>query len=728
MSTYSPEQAAERAARLRAEIEEHREAYYVHDAPTIPDADFDVLMRELEQLEADFPELAAADSPTQKVGGGVDTEAFAPVDHVARMYSLDDVFSVEELDAWFARVKRSVPAGTQFLSEVKIDGLACNLLYRDGKLVRAATRGDGYTGEDITANIRTLKDIPVELDTDAPPAQVEIRGEVFFPLKDFADLNAGLIDAGKDPFANPRNAAAGSLRQKDPKVTAQRPLRMLVHGVAAWEAGEGQELPKRQSEVYDILGSWGLPISQYYKHCETEDDVHAYIEHYAEHRHDLLHDIDGIVIKIDDFAVQEQLGYTSRAPRWACAYKYPPEEVTTELLDIRVQVGRTGRVTPFAIMEPVLVDGSTVEKATLHNGYEVKRKGVLIGDTVILRKAGDIIPEILGPVVENRDGTEVEWHMPTHCPDCGTELVEQKEGDRDLRCPNSQTCPSQVANRLFYLASRAALDIEALGEEAALALTNPLSPDEPPLRSEAGLFDLKAEDLADVWVEREEKKNGVPTGDIKRIRYFYNQPEYYTSGPDKGQIKTPAQPSAGTLRMLQEIEGAKDRPLWRVLVALSIRHVGPTAARALAAHFGSMEALRAADLDALTEVEGVGTTIAQSLIDWFAVDWHAEIVDRWSAAGVSMADEVAESAEDAGPKPLEGKTVVATGSLEGYTRDSVKETIIAAGGKAASSVSKKTDYVLAGEKAGSKLAKAEELGITVLTEEQFNALLAGKDV
>ena len=716
-----PAERQKLAAELAAQIEEHREAYYVHDAPKISDKEFDELVHALEDLESAYPELARDDSPTQKVGGYADTEAFAPVQHVARMYSLEDVFSVEELDQWFERVAKSVPAGTPFLSEVKIDGLACNLLYENGQLVRAATRGDGYTGEDITANVRTIEDIPTTLNATNPPARVEIRGEVFFPSDEFADLNASLVEQGKPPFANPRNAAAGSLRQKDPNITAQRPLHMLVHGIAAWQSGDaGAQEPTQQSQVYDLLRDWGMPISPYFRVCTTQDDVHAYITEFGERRHELLHEIDGIVVKVDNIALQEELGYTSRAPRWACAYKYPPEEVTTKLLDIRVQVGRTGRVTPFAVMEPVLVAGSTVSRATLHNAHEVKRKGVLIGDDVVIRKAGDVIPEVLGPVTANRDGSERAFVMPTHCPDCGAELYEQKEGDKDLRCPNSETCPAQVANRLAYLASRAALDIELLGEEASLALTQPLG--EPPLKSEAGLFDLTVDDLGEVEIEREVKKNGVPTGEIERVKYFFTKEELYASGEKKGQVKKPSQPRANTLAMLDEIEKAKGQPLWRVLVALSIRHVGPTAARDIAAHFRSMDAVRNATVDDLLKVEGVGETIAQSVVDWFAEEWHAHIVDSWAKAGVRMADEPAE--ESTQPQTLEGLTIVATGSLENFTRDGIKEAIVGAGGKASSSVSKKTDYVVAGENAGSKLTKAQDLGVRVLNEEQFQQLLA----
>ncbi|WP_373456809.1 NAD-dependent DNA ligase LigA [Brevibacterium sp. 50QC2O2] len=712
------------AAALRSEIEKHRSAYYDQDAPLISDAEYDGLVRALETLETDFPELAKNDSPTQTVGGTVDTASFTAVDHIARMYSLDDVFSESELDEWFARVAGRIPAGTHYLTELKIDGLACNLLYEDGVLVRAATRGDGVTGEDITVNVRTIADIPQRLDTEFPPKQVEIRGEVFFPVEKFADLNAWLVEAGKPPFANPRNAAAGSLRQKDPKVTAQRPLHMLVHGIAAWTPYDDNHAePVRQSEVYGVLRDWGLPTSPYFKVCETPAQVHDYIRYYGEHRHDVLHEIDGIVVKIDELAVQADLGYTSRAPRWASAFKYPPEEVTTELLDIRVQVGRTGRVTPFAVMEPVHVAGSTVERATLHNAHEVKRKGVLIGDTVVLRKAGDIIPEILGPVVARRDGTEHAFVMPTHCPDCGTELVEQKEGDKDLRCPNSRSCPAQIANRVAYLASRAAFDIEMLGDEASLALTQPYAPADAPLKSEAALFDLTVEDLAGVVVEREVKKDGVPTGEVERLHYFYTKPEYYLRGEKKGQLKKAAAPRKNTLEMFKQIEGAKSQPLWRVLNALSIRHVGPVAARLLAAHFGSMDAIRQATAEELAEVDGVGPVIAEAVVDWFSVDWHAEIVQRWAAAGVRMVDDAPAGGAPDAPQTLAGLTIVATGSLTAFTRDGIKEAIVSAGGKAAGSVSKKTDYVVAGDNAGSKLKKAEDLGVPVLDEDQFKELL-----
>jgi DNA ligase (NAD+) len=704
--------AAERAqahAQLTEQIEEYRAAYY-QDSLLVSDAEYDDLVHRLENLESKYPELVTDSSPTQTVGGVVDTSTFDPVEHIGPMYSLDNVFDFEELRTWYDRTRSAVSARSKFLCELKIDGLAVNLLYRNGELVRAATRGDGRIGEDITANVRTISDIPHHLDTDHPPAEVEIRGEVFFPVEAFAELNASLVAEGKSPFANPRNSAAGSLRQKDPAVTARRPLHMLVHGIAVWTpADDSHPEPGHQSEVYEQFRSWGLPISDYFKVLETVDEIEDFITYYGEHRHDVIHEIDGIVIKIDDIAVQETLGYTSRAPRWATAFKYPPEEVTTKLLDIQVQVGRTGRVTPFAVMEPVTVAGSTVERATLHNGYEVKRKGVLIGDTVTLRKAGDVIPEVLGPVVALRDGSEREFVMPTHCPSCGTKLGEQKEGDKDLRCPNSRSCPAQLANRIFYLASRAAFDIEALGEEAALALTAPAEPETPPLTSEAFLFDLTPEDLADVKIWRDKKVKGVETGERELVPYFYT----------RGTAKKPSAPSANTKKLFDELDKAKDQDLWRVLVALSIRHVGPTAARTLASKLRSLEAIREASLEELAAVDGIGSTIANSIRDWFEIDWHNEIVDTWAAAGVRMEDDEVETGE----QTLEGLTIVATGSLSTFTRDGIKEAILGAGGKAASSVSKKTDYVVAGDNAGSKLDKAESLGVKVLDEEQFRTLL-----
>jgi DNA ligase (NAD+) len=654
------------------------------------------------------------DSPTQEVGGEV-SAAFAAVEHLQRMYSLEDVFSLEELEAWLTKASAGIaklgdgshqPA---WLTELKIDGLAVNLLYRDGKLVRAATRGDGTTGEDITHNVLTIKEIPQELSGEGFPAEVEIRGEVFIPSKAFAEFNEALIEAGKAPLANPRNAAAGSLRQKDPAETAKRPLKMFVHGIGAREGLQARS----QSETYDLLKGWGLPVSPYSEVLGSLEEVLDFIKRYGDQRHKLLHEIDGIVVKVDDFATQRALGYTTRVPRWAVAYKYPPEEVHTKLLDILVNVGRTGRVTPFGMMEPVKVAGSTVEMATLHNQDVVKAKGVKIGDIVVLRKAGDVIPEIVGPVLALRgqqDPPVRDFEMPTECPSCGTPLAPAKEGDVDIRCPNAKSCPSQLRERVFHLAGRGAFDIEALGWEAAIALTQPTEPEVPPLTTEAALFDLTPELLAEVRIRREKRSKGVATGEFELVPYFYS----------KGTAKSPSKPTATTEKLFRELEKAKTQPLWRVLVALSIRHVGPRASRALATAFGSMDAIRKASEDELAHVDGVGPTIAAALKEWFAEDWHVEIVDRWAAAGVRMEDERDESM----PRTLEGLTVVVTGSLPNFSRDEAKEAILLRGGKAAGSVSKNTSYVVAGENAGTKLDKAEQLGVPVLDEDGFRQLLA----
>ncbi|MGT2463923.1 NAD-dependent DNA ligase LigA [Sinomonas atrocyanea] len=700
---------------LADEVRHHRALYYNRDAPEISDAEYDALYRRLEEFEALHPELIANDSPTQEVGGEV-TAAFAPVEHLARMYSLEDVFSLDELEAWVRRAEASVAAAgfpaAAWLTELKIDGLAVNLLYRNGELVRAATRGDGRTGEDVTHNVLTIKDIPTRLSGERHPEEVEIRGEVYIPTKAFNEFNDALIAEGKAPLANPRNAAAGSLRQKDPAETAKRPLSMFVHGIGA-RAGLSTA---SQSETYDLLKAWGLPTSPYYEVLDTYEEVLAFIERFGEKRHSLIHEIDGIVVKVDDFATQRALGHTSRVPRWAVAFKYPPEEVHTKLLDIQVNVGRTGRVTPYGVMEPVKVAGSTVSMATLHNQDVVRAKGVKIGDTVVLRKAGDVIPEIVGPVLALRDEAAVrDFVMPTTCPSCGTPLAPGKEGDVDIRCPNARSCPSQLRERVFHLAGRGAFDIEALGWEAAIALTQPAEPEVPPLENEAGIFELTAEDLRDVRIRREKRSKGVGTGEWELVPYFYTKPT----------AKTPSKPTATTEKLFRELEKAKTQPLWRVLVALSIRHVGPTASRALATRYGSMAALRAvlAQDDAreqLADVDGVGPIIADALIEWFAEDWHREIVDRWAAAGVKMEDE-----QDASVgRTLEGLTVVVTGSLEGFSRDEAKEAIIIRGGKASGSVSKKTDYVVAGESAGTKLDKAEQLGVPVLDEDGFRTLLA----
>jgi len=686
-------------------VEAARRAYYVDDAPVMSDADYDALYRRLEEFEAAYPTLIRDDSPTRQVGGEA-SSAFAPVKHSSQMYSLEDVFSFDELKGWVRRVESSLPDSADhiWLTEVKIDGLAVSLTYRDGVLVRAATRGDGVTGEDVTHNVRTIDSIPQRLSGDGHPAFFEVRGEVFIASDDFVKLNESMVASGKNPFANPRNAAAGSLRQKDASVTATRPLSMFVHGVG----NLGDLGVETQSEAYRLLASWGLPVSPYTRTFSGFDDVIAYIEEMGERRHDLLHEIDGIVVKVDSYAAQRLLGHTSRVPRWAVAYKYPPEEVHTKLLDIRVDVGRTGRVTPYAVMEPVFVAGSTIERATLHNQDVVKSKGVLIGDTVVLRKAGDVIPEIVAPVVALRDGSERPFVMPSVCPSCGSALAPAKAGDADLRCTNPRSCPAQLTERLCYAASRSALDIDALGYEAAKALTNPGGGVKPLLDSESNLFNLTVDDLREVMVLRERR--------VGESTVVGLEPYFFTKPTRSNPVSVPTK---SALNLIVELGKAKEQPLWRVLVALSIRHVGPTAARALAAEFGSMGAIREAGKGRLSAVDGVGATIADSIISWFDVDWHREIVDAWADAGVRMADERDESI----PQTLEGLTIVATGSFEGFTRDSIKDAIISRGGKASSSVSKRTNYVVAGTNAGSKLAKAEALGVPVLSEEQFVSLM-----
>ena len=667
-------------------------AYHVKDAPTISDGEYDRIIRRLTEIEEAHPALRSPESPTQQVGGATFSTEFTAVDHLERMLSLDNAVERDELDEWAARVEREV-SGFHYLCELKIDGLAVNLLYEGGRLTRALTRGDGRTGEDITMNVRTIADIPTRLDGSEHPVPdlVEVRGEIFFRLEDFAELNAGLVEEGRAPFANPRNSAAGSLRQKDPRVTARRPLHMLVHGTGR---REGFDIDS-QSHAYELMTAWGLPTSRHYRVFDSMTKVKRFITEVEKQRHDYDHEIDGVVVKVDEIAVQRRLGTTSRAPRWAIAWKYPPEEVNTKLLDIQVNVGRTGRVTPFGVMDPVTVAGSTVSLATLHNAHEVRRKGVLIGDTVVLRKAGDVIPEILGPVVDLRDGTEREFVMPTHCPSCGTELGQQKEGDKDIRCPNSRTCPSQLRERLSSLAGRGAFDIEVLGWEGVVGLL-----DAGVVTDESTLFALTAEDVFRVPLYRRKAKKTDPEEAVR-----------------DGQVL-----AENGRKLVEHLQAAKSQPLWRVLVALSIRHVGPTAARALAQHFGSMAAIRTATEEQLANVEGVGPAIAASVREWFDGEdnaWHRQIVDRWAADGVRMED-------DRDPSlvaTLEGLTVVVTGSLERYSRDSAKEAILERGGRASGSVSKKTDWVVVGDNAGTKEARARELGRPILTEDQFDELL-----
>lgn len=663
-----------RAEDLRRELTEHRWRYHVNDAPTVSDGEYDVLMRELLTLEKRRPELRTPDSPTMTVGGVFDTR-FTPIDHRLRLLSLDNVFTDAEFDAWAVRATREVPVDA-WLCELKIDGLAVDLVYERGRLVSAATRGDGVTGEDVTGNVRTLSSVPSRLD-GRPPELLEVRGEIFLPVAAFADLNAGLVEAGHKPFANPRNAAAGSLRQKDPRITAGRPLALTLHGIgttAGFDVGT-------QSAAYEALRELGLPISSAYAVKPDLDGVKDYVRRYGAHRHDVEHEIDGVVVKVDRLDLQRRLGATAKSPRWAIAWKYPPEEVTTKLNAITVSVGRTGRATPFAVLEPVHVGGVVVSNATLHNAGEVVRKGVLIGDTVVVRRAGDVIPEVVGPVADLRDGTQFTFVMPTQCPSCGTTLAPAREGDADLRCPNTRSCPSQLRERIFHVAGRGSFDIEALGYESADALL-----EGGLVTDEGDLFALTAEQL---------ETSGFFT-------------------------KKDATLSANALRLLQNLAAARDRPLWRVLVGLSIRHVGPTAARALARHFRAMDAIVAADLEELAAVEGVGPVIGAAVIEWFAVDWHADIVDRWRRAGVSMSDAGADDA----PRPLVGVTVVITGTLASYSRDGAAEAVQGQGGKVSGAVSKKTDFVVIGAEPGAaKYEKALALKRPVLDDAGFVALL-----
>jgi DNA ligase (NAD+) len=669
--------ARHRITELINEIRDHQFKYYVLDQPTITDAQFDELLRELQKLEEKNPELREADSPTQHVGGGFSTQ-FEQRDHIEKMMSLDNVFDTEELAQWFDRVEKEIPK-PKYLCEVKVDGLAINLTYENGVLVRGLTRGNGVTGEDVTLNVKTIKNLPHQLRGDSLPALIEVRGEVFFPIQAFNELNESLEEAGKQLFANPRNGAAGSLRQKDPRVTASRPLSVVVHGVGAREGIEFDS----QSAAYEQLKTLGLPTSDRFKVCGSRAEVEKFIQFYSDHRHDVEHEIDGVVIKVDSLSQQQQLGFTSRAPKWAIAYKYPPEEVTTVLLDIKVSVGRTGRVTPFAYMEPVKVAGSTVTNATLHNAEEIVRKGVLIGDTVVIRKAGDVIPEVLGPVLEKRTGNERAFVMPTQCPECGSQLRAMSQGDVDIRCPNTQSCPAQLRERIYYIGSRAALDIDVLGYEAATALL-----DAKIITDESDLFDLTAQKL--VTSTFFTKKDGTPAANVDKL--------------------------------LAALDEAKSRPLWRTLVALSIRHVGPTAAQGLANALGSVKAISQASAQELADIDGVGQIIAESIVEWFGVKWHQEIISKWEKAGVCMVVQQGEQQ----PQTLAGLTFVVTGGLESFSRDGISETIAAHGGKASSSVSKKTDYVLVGSDPGSKLAKAQELGVPVIDEARFKELLAGK--
>lgn len=690
--------ALERVEELRSQIQRYRLAYYQNNESLIPDHEYDALEKELSALEREHPELLDGQSPSRIVGGKA-AEVFSPVEHLEPMLSLDNAFSKEDFLAWTKRVGEG-----PFLCEPKIDGLALCLTYEYGVLTKAATRGDGAVGEDVTQNALTIKGIPHRLTGTNHPEVIEIRGEVFFGLKDFAQLNASLVEAGKPVFANPRNSASGSLRQKDPSVSAARPLRMLVHGFGAWQGNI-----KSQSKVYELLASWGLPTTKRFEVVTDAEAAFEFITNLESTRHEIEHEIDGAVIKIDALSNQSELGKTSRAPRWAIAYKYPPEQVNTKLLDIKVSIGRTGRATPFAVLAPVLVAGSEVEFATLHNQDQVKAKGILIGDTVVIRKAGDVIPEILGPVLALRDGSETAFEMPMNCPECGVKLARASEGDVDLRCPNSKSCPAQLRERIAYIGSRAALDIEALGYVSASALTQPLEPKIPPVVSEADLFDLKLEDLLPIRSMVLDADTGLAKNDAlgnpKIVDFFARK------DGSAGEV---------AIKLLANLEEAKTKALWRILVSLSIRHVGPVAARALTDHFGSLSSIFEASESELSEVAGVGPTLAKSISEWFLIDWHKEILVRWEKAGVQLAIPghlgPGSSSKDG---MFSGLSIVVTGSLETMTREEAEAVIIELGGKAGSSVSKKTAFLVAGPGAGSKLIKAQELGVEVLSEQEF---------
>jgi DNA ligase (NAD+) len=729
-------EARQQHAQLADEITEHNYRYHVLDSPLISDAEYDAAMRELRSLEDQYPELRTPDSPTQKVGG-ISTD-FTPVEHIQRLLSLDNAFSREELESWAARAQRLGAAASletlgSYLCELKIDGLAVALLYRGGKLIRAATRGDGVTGEDVTPNIRTIDSVPARLSGTGWPETLEVRGEVFLPVAAFEELNERMAEAGKPPYVNPRNTAAGSLRQKDPRVTASRPLGLILHGVGAVEGLA--DPPKTQSGWYGRLSEWGLPVSDLFRVVDELAQVREYIAYYAEHRHDPAYEIDGVVVKIDPLDVQRALGITSRAPRWAIAYKYPPEEVTTRLLDIRVNVGRTGRVTPYAVMEPVKVSGSTVDRATLHNADEVARKAVLIGDMVVLRKAGDVIPEVVGPVADLRTGAERAFEFPSACPACGTALARE-EGGVDWRCPNARSCPAQLRERLFHLAGRGALVIEVLGYEAVGALLGGEGEAATGAPGEGAAGEGAAGEGAAGESAAGESAAGAAAATPAGERLVGDEGDIFSLTADKLAscpffVNKQGNLTANAGKLLANLEEARQRPLWRILVALSIRHVGPTAARALAAAFGSVDAIAAAPADLLVAVDEVGPTIAASVHDWFGVDWHMAILEKWREAGVLLAQEgftggVRADRERAAAAagPLAGVTVVITGTLAGYSRDEAADAVRALGGKISGSVSKKTDFVVAGENPGTKHDKAVALGVPVLDEAGLGVLLS----
>jgi DNA ligase (NAD+) len=653
---------------LRSKINHHNYRYHVLDAPEISDAGYDALIHELQALEERFPELITPDSPTQRVGAPP-SELFAPVQHSAPLLSLDNAFSEADLDAWYARVLRGLEHEPTFVTEPKIDGLSVVVVYEDGKLTRGATRGDGSTGEDVTANIRTIRAVPASLRGDKHPSWLEIRGEVFLRLEDFENINKDQGEQGKPLFANPRNTAAGMLRQKDPKITASRPLQIAFHGIVRCD---GVRI-NSYSHSIELMKEWGLRPHPLSKPAKTVDDVKAYTNQLVETRHSLDHEIDGAVIKVDDYTDQFDLGNTSKAPRWAIAYKFPPEEKTTVLNDILPSIGRTGVITPFAVLEPVHVGGVVVRQATLHNPDEIARKDIRIGDTVVIRRAGDVIPEVVAPIPSLRTGKEKKFKMPTKCPACATPLA-RAEGVVATRCPNL-ACPAQVVGRLIHFAGRGAMDIEHMGEKTVSALV-----ERGYLDDFGDMFHLTAEQIAEL----------------------------------------PGFKDKSITNLVSAIEGAKRRPIDRLLFGLGILHLGGTGAKALADAFGSVHAIARASEEEIAAVDGIGPVIAASVREFFDRAQTKELIAKLARAGVRLAEERKRLTG-----PLLGKTFVITGTLDTWSREEAKALIEARGGKVSGSVSKKTDYLVAGQAAGSKLDKAQQLGVEIVDESGLERLLDG---
>lgn len=698
MAVPSPKDAA-RAAELNRILNHAAYAYYALDNPELTDAEFDRMLIELQQLEAAYPELITEDSYTQRVGGYV-SEQFEPVQHAARMYSMDDAMNLEELDAWLSRTDEALGASTAnpvaYTCELKIDGLGVALTYRDGQFVRAATRGDGSTGENVTANVLTISDVPRELalagleqvENRGLNQSIEVRGEVYMPKHSFIRLNEDADAAGKQPFANPRNAAAGSLRQKDPKITAHRDLETFIYAVA----DEGPLDVHSQWEFLNWLRNCGFNVNPHARRCLSAQEVHDFCAQALEQRGDLNYDIDGVVVKVDSFASQEALGFTSRAPRWAIAFKFPPEEKQTILREIRIQVGRTGVLTPVAEFDPVTVAGSTIARATLHNLDEIRRKNVREGDTIIVHKAGDVIPEVVGPVLSLRPADAVEFQMPTTCPSCGSPVI-QEEGEVAFRCV-SIDCPAQAVERLIHWGSRKAMDIDGLGDELINRMV------------EEGVLS----DVADFYDKlTEETLASMPTG-----RVYDTDTADHLSGDSIPVGHTIAK------KVMAKVEESKTRGLGRVLFGIGMRHVGANVAELLAQEFGSIQALATAPVEKIAEIPGIGPKIAESVREFFSIPENVAVIERLRQAGVVLEEE---KTENELPQTLAGLTFVLTGTLEHFTRDEAGAQLKAMGAKVSGSVSKKTSFVVAGEAAGSKLAKAESLGVPVLDEAALQQIL-----